>query len=275
MNRFAVLLVVAGTMLAIACTQSTGAKDEKLCQPGQYSYCRCQNREEGQKLCNDTGSAYGKCDPCETDSNPEIPSDGTSSSSSGDPFGSDADTDAPVSSGMCGNGIVESGEDCDDNNTKDTDGCDTSCKLAGTNPPQTVSCPGLEVHVWGGSHKPTLVGSTPGSGNRAASPSCTNGTSTAGSIAADRVFKIVAHKTGTLNVAITESNYDAFLYAATACNASSEQWVSCSNQTNGVGDSGLSELLTMQVTSGQSYYVFVDGTGSTKEGAFRVTFSIP
>jgi cysteine-rich repeat protein len=278
MNRVAVLLLLAGTMLAIACSKSTGAKDEKLCTPGAYVFCRCQDREEGAKLCNETGDGFGKCEPCETDSNPEIPTDGTSSSSGSSGFPQDdagGDGDVP-SNGMCGNGIPESGEDCDDNNTNDTDGCDTSCKLAGTNPSPTMGCPGLEVHVWGGGHKPTLVGSTPGSGNRSASPTCTNqpGNSTTGAAAGDRVFKVVAHKTGTLNVVLSDTNYDAFLYAGTACEVSgSESYLACRNGVNGPG----AETLTMPVTSGTTYHVFVDGAGisTDKEGAFRVTFSIP
>lgn len=278
MRSAVVSFFLAATALVIACSQQTKAKEDKLCTPGAYVFCRCQDRQEGAKLCNETGDGFGKCEPCETDSNPEIPTDNTSSSggSSGFP-GDDGGGDSEVpSNGQCGNKIPEVGEDCDDNNTNDTDGCDTNCKLAGTNPSQTMGCPGLEVHVWGGAHKPTLVGSTPGSGNRSATPTCTNqpGNSTTGAAAGDRVFKVIAHKTGTLNVAVTDNNYDTFLYAGTACDVSgNETYLACRNGVNGAGP----ETLTMPVTAGTTYYVFVDGAGisTDKEGAFRVTFSIP
>ena len=50
----------------------------------------------------------------------------------------------------------------------DTDGCDKNCKLAGTKPPKTISCPGLDVHVWGGAHKPSLASTTEGGGTHSA-----------------------------------------------------------------------------------------------------------
>ena len=29
---------------------------------------------------------------------------------------------------MCGDGVINTGEDCDDNNTKSDDGCSSTCK---------------------------------------------------------------------------------------------------------------------------------------------------
>ncbi|MFO8057367.1 MAG: DUF4215 domain-containing protein [bacterium] len=37
---------------------------------------------------------------------------------------------APAHAGVCGNGIVEAGEECDDGNTRDGDGCDSLCDLS-------------------------------------------------------------------------------------------------------------------------------------------------
>jgi cysteine-rich repeat protein len=37
--------------------------------------------------------------------------------------------DGPTTSPVCGNGVREAGEQCDDNNTKNLDGCDASCKF--------------------------------------------------------------------------------------------------------------------------------------------------
>jgi cysteine-rich repeat protein len=278
--KLATLFAGGALLLAIiaGCSGGTNAKAEKLCTPGAYVFCRCQDRQEGAKLCNEIGDGFGKCEPCETDTNPEIPS---SSGSSGDPF-PEEDAGPTEDSGPtttdCGDGIVQNGEDCDDKNTDDSDGCDTNCKLAGNNPPATINCPGMEVHVWGGAHKPTITGSTNGAPKRGATPTCTNqpANSTSGAAGGDRVFKVVAHKTGTLNVKVTDNNYDAFIFvvADTKCTtASNLEWLACRNGANGVAP----ETLSLPVNAGSQYHVFVDGAGigADNEGNFRVTFEIP
>lgn len=282
--KLATLFTGGALLLAIfgGCSAETKAKTEKLCTPGAYVFCRCQDRQEGAKLCNETGDGFGKCEPCETDTNPEIdPGSSSSGGSSGDPF---PEEDSGTSSGDsgsgpadCGDGVVQNGEDCDDKNTNDTDGCDSNCKLAGNNPAATNNCPGMEVHVWGGAHKPSITGSTPGAGNRGVTPNCTNqpANPTSGAAAADRVFKVVAHKTGTLNVKVTDNNYDTFLYVVAdgKCTGTSVEYLACRNGVNGAG----AETISVPVNAGSQYHVFVDGAGigTDKEGNFRVTFEIP
>ncbi len=274
LRRFSASLLPLGLAVAAwlpsACSSGTAA-DEKVCTPNKDVFCRCQNRQEGTKHCNEDGTAYGPCDPCESWDNPEW-SDDDSLDERPRTTRRDGGVDGSSPSATCGNGIAEFGEDCDDDNGGEADGCSTACKLAGTNPPATVSCPGLAVHVWGGDHKPTLIGSTVGSGNHGAQAACD---STYGAAASDRVFRVVAHKNGQLKVVTTETTFNGFLYAAAACE-NTVNWVTCANkdtQTSG-------ETLTTPVQAGQELYVFVDGAGSAgagelpNEGTFRVTFSI-
>src|SRR5690606_6341063 len=116
--------------------------------------------------------------------------------------------------------VVQQGEDCDDGNDNELDGCDSDCKLAGATADASKGCPGLDVHVWGGDHAPTLVSTTIGSGNRSVSPNCTmansgsTGNPTTGATANDRVFKVTAHKKGLMTVATSQTNFNSFLYAA-------------------------------------------------------------
>lgn len=285
--KLATLFTGGALLLAIfgGCTAETKAKTEKLCTPGAYVFCRCQDRAEGAKLCNETGDGFGKCEPCETDTNPEIdPGSSSSGGSSGEPF-PEEDSGGPTGDGGqtpadCGDGVVQNDEDCDDKNTNDADGCDQNCKLAGTNPAATNNCPGLEVHVWGGAHKPTLVGSTAGSGDRGVTPTCPsagNGAASSGLSAGDRVFKVVAHKTGTLNVSVTDANYNVFLYvvADTKCTGTNVEYLACNNDINGNGN----ETVSVPVDAGKQYHVFVDGAGAgfsgDPTGNFRVSFQIP
>lgn len=277
--------VVTGAILALAgvlalaptsgCSSSTAATDNGVkCTPGNYVFCRCQDRQEGTKLCNPDGHSFGKCEPCETDTNPSIPDEPGHPPPEVD-AGGDKDVEQPVTA-KCGDKLVQDGEDCDDGNMVDDDGCDSDCHLAGSNPTTSRSCPGLETHVW--SKPVTYIGTTVGSTNTgSAKPTCTStmgGNPTTGAAGPDRVFKITAHKTGKLTVTTTDTNYDCFVYVTDTCTPASDGslgYLACANNVNGVGG----ETLSVPVTAGKSYSVLVDGAGiSQQQGAFRVTFAI-
>lgn len=274
----AALASIGVVSLLLACTTTPKTKEETLCTPGGYVFCRCRDRQDGAKLCKDDGQSFGPCEPCESYDNPEGPLE------PGDPGPSEpVDPDAgggPDPEASCGDGVVQRSEDCDDENANETDGCDSSCKLAGAAPQKTVACPGLDVHVWGGDHAPTLAATTVGAGNRKTKTSCgasTGSTPTSGASSEDRVFKVVAHKTGTMTVAVTDTTYNAFLYVSETCPSDDVEWIACANKVDGVGN----ETVSLPVDEGKTYYVFVDGAlpsnlDSTKlRGNFRVTFSIP
>lgn len=275
-SAFAGFLLLGSLAIVAAggCATTTGAVDNVVkCTPGAYVYCRCKNRDEGTKLCNPDGHSYATCDPCESPSNPAEPDNPDRP-----PVEVDAGGDSsvpPVSS--CGDKIVQDGEDCDDGNKVEDDGCNSSCHLGGSNPLASRSCPGLEVHVW--TKAVSYVGTTVGSTNTgSAKPTCPGtgtGNPTTGAAASDRVFKVVAHKTGKMKVTTTDTNYDSFLYVTTACTPGPSgelAYLACMNAVNGVGG----ETLEFPVTAGQSYSVVVDGAGISQQvGAFRVTFAIP
>ena len=52
-------------------------------------------------------------------------------------------------SSVCGNGVIEGSEECDDGNTQDGDGCSSTCKIE--EPPSeedgTITCNGNNMHV--------------------------------------------------------------------------------------------------------------------------------
>jgi cysteine-rich repeat protein len=267
---FVLLASIAG-----GCAATTGAAPALInCTPGAYVYCTCKDRQAGTKLCKEDGHSFDICDPCESASNPANPDDPNHPPTEVDGGGNDA---AQPPQGTCGDKIVQDGEDCDDGNQVDDDGCDGNCHLAGANPISSRSCPGMEVHVW--SKPVSFVGTTLGSTNTgSASPTCsgTNGANpTTGAAAGDRVFRVVAHKTGKMTVATTDTSYDSFLYVTTSCTPGANgelTYLACMNGANGTGG----ETLQFPVTAGSTYSVLVDGAGiSQQQGAFRVTFSIP
>lgn len=270
----AVALVGLLTLLPTGCSTSNGSSPSTAvkCTPGNYVFCRCQNREEGTKLCNDDGVSFGRCEPCETEDNPSIPDE---------PGVTPVEVDGgDPSSGRvnasCGDKIVQNGEDCDDGNKIDNDGCDAKCKLAGSNPTATRSCPGLDLHVWA---SPVVYsGTTVGAPLTAelGSQNCTStmgGNPTRGASAPDRIFKVTAHKTGTMTVSASNTNYDALLYVTASCvpAPSAITQLACANDTNGTGN----ETMKLPVTAGKTYSVVVDGAGVTQvQGSFKLTLAI-
>ncbi|MEM6994991.1 MAG: hypothetical protein AAF721_31045 [Myxococcota bacterium] len=69
----------------------------------------------------DTGSAASSGDP--------DPSDSTADSTGGTT--SAADTGTSGGNGLCGNGMLDEGEGCDDPNGEDADGCNEDCTVSG------------------------------------------------------------------------------------------------------------------------------------------------
>src|SRR5262245_11425082 len=100
-------------ILAFACSAASSAKPKSTrCTPGNYVFCRCADRNEGTKLCKEDGESFGKCEPCETDTNPELQEED-------DPQPRpvlDGGPDSPPAGSKCGDKIVQEGEDCDDGN---------------------------------------------------------------------------------------------------------------------------------------------------------------
>ncbi len=68
-----------------------------ICTPGSTKPCLCPGALPGEQTCNSTGHGYDVC-KC-------IP--------------------------VCGNGLLEAGETCDDGNQVDDDGCQADCQLPG------------------------------------------------------------------------------------------------------------------------------------------------
>lgn len=264
--------------LFVACS-STPAKKTTLCTPNKASYCRCQDREQGEKTCAKDGQSFGPCEPCETIDNPEgplLPGD----PGIDDPYpkgDDDDDVDAggkdsgPTTTARCGDGTVQKGEDCDDANAANDDGCDDKCKLAGTKPDSSQTCPGLAVDIWGGEHRPTLTLTTDGAGDRKSKDLCAASGSTAvnGAGAPDRVFHVTAHANGTMNVAVTNADFNTYVYVASDCDPATETATKCVNKVNAVGD----ETLVFGATAEKTYSVFVDGADGAK-GNFKITFAI-
>ena len=152
-----------------------------------------------------------------------------------------------LASPFCGDGTVDPGEDCDDGNTIADDGCDTMCHVRG-NPLTAGKCPGLPVNVWSTASTVVVTGSTKPYKNGY------KGTC-GGDTAPERPYAITPHLSGKLTAFLDPAgtDYDAVIYARTTpCGTGPE--LKCSDVPGLGGDS-----VTFAVTSGTTYYVFVDG----------------
>lgn len=272
--RLTLLTLLAPSALLVAlvaaCSSTPAApapKDE--CRAGDAYYCRCANREEGSRVCNDDGKTYGPCEPCFNDPiEPPIDDDGSFPPDRELDAGGDARADASDGAVSCTNGKVEAGEECDDGNRTPNDGCSVTCKLEGA-PLSSDKCPGMPVHVWTQPVAYTATTAAPFVNDYTTQPSCVGAS---GSLTAERVFAVTAHKTGTLRTVGSSATFDHMLYLSTTCAATGNILANegCANAV--VGNGG--ETLTFPVTSGTTYYVVLEGGAVNQSGSVKLTWSI-
>ncbi len=261
--------LVVALVAACSSTPATPApKDE--CRPGDAYYCRCANREEGSRVCNDDGKTYGPCEPCFGDPI-EPPIDDDASFPPDPPLDAGGDARADASDGAvgCSNGKIEAGEECDDGNRTPNDGCSTTCKLEGA-PASSDKCPGMPVHVWTDPVVYTATTAAPFVNDYTTQPTC-GGAS--GSLTAERVFAVTAHKTGMLRTVGSSATFDHMLYLSETCAPTGNVLTNqvCANTVSGNGG----ETLTFPVTAGSTYYVVLEGGGVNQSGTVKLTWSIP
>jgi cysteine-rich repeat protein len=172
---------------------------------------------------------------------------------------------------FCGDGKVIAGEGCDDANKIPGDGCENDCRPSG-NTVESDSCPGVTGHVWPGSTL-TIAGDTTAANlSYATATGVLCGTSSGiGGTAPDRVYALVAHKTGMMKVDI-DANYNAIVYVRGAPCATGAQ-LACAAAV-GASTVPQTETVSFGVTDGQTYYVVVDGAGSTDSVKYRGTFTL-
>jgi cysteine-rich repeat protein len=159
---------------------------------------------------------------------------------------------------FCGDGIADPGEACDDGNALSGDGCSATCTPDGF-PVSAALCPGQAVHLWS---LPVDVSATTAKNGNNAKGTCGGG-------GRESIYALKVHKTGKLTANVTWADFDTALYARrTDCAAGVE--VGCSNDVKKVngGDS-----LMLDVTDGETVWLFVDGIGTAK-GAFQLRLSV-
>ncbi|MGZ3419852.1 MAG: DUF4215 domain-containing protein [Polyangiales bacterium] len=156
----------------------------------------------------------------------------------------DSSMEAETPATVCGNGTLESGEECDDGNVVTGDGCSPMCKVESKGPADV--CPGSELTLTLGttSYKGSVSGSTLDAYGHYAG-SC------GGGLGPDQVYMIKPAVTGTAFVKL-KADYDATIYFRKDC-AKSVDEDSCSAIAS--GSTGSSKIA---VTKDEPLYIIVD-----------------
>ena len=183
-----------------------------------------------------------------------------------------------VPGSFCGDGTVNTGEACDDGNTKDNDGCSPDCKSVNgdTSPIASgASCPGQTVHVWGGATKVTGTGTTTTYPNTFKDTDSASKKIANVNNAADHVYAVTVHKTGTLTVSTQNATFNAELLARTLCTDATTTAVGMCANDNTTTAAPYDETMSFPVTSGTQYFIAVDGAAVSAKGDYTVVFSLP
>jgi cysteine-rich repeat protein len=150
---------------------------------------------------------------------------------------------------VCGDGFAQLGlEQCDDGNKDATDGCNNECKLSGAEP---GGCPGLQLPLSTGKAT-TLVGDT-AHATDSGSASC------GGTGSKDIVYSVVPKTDGWLIATLTGINGGDPVLHVRDTDCAKGQELACADKTGPNGG----ETITLEVTAGKSYFVFVDGQNGT------------
>ena len=149
---------------------------------------------------------------------------------------------------VCGDGIREGQEQCDDGNTTPGDGCDGSCQIEECTSPTALADPAtVQGDTTGG---PTFLVST-------CQPYANNGP--------ERVYELVAAHTGVLDLEL-DATADLRLEVRTACGDPASA-IGCKDTAVG----GQPETLTVPVVQGQSYFVIVSSFNVAQFGPYQLS----
>ncbi len=166
--------------------------------------------------------------------------------------------DAKLSAAVCGNGVLDGGETCDDGNTTSGDGCDSTCKVETVTGDNCTNAQELTpVAGTGGTYSVKRTGSTVGLTDDV------NRCGGTGIRQPDAVYTVTAPVDGWMDVTLNRNAY-LNLEIATACNLGTSTTGRVTCQT--AADGRLPEKYGMAVRAGTQYWLFVDAGVNNASG---------
>src|SRR5690606_35836407 len=164
------------------------------------------------------------------------------------------------SASICGNGTVESGEQCDDGNQVDTDACSNACTVNG----DTCAAPAVVVP------DPISHGFVVSGDTSMATPDYGAGC-TSSNFNGDLVYQFTTPVAGRWTFEMT-GVHDMVLMARTSC-ADVASEIGCSDSGF---DVGIPEEIELELQQGVTLFLIADGYGNStlNEGSFTITGSV-
>jgi len=177
--------------------------------------------------------------------------------------GDGCDATCDVEPGVCGDGTLNSGEQCDDGNTAAGDGCDASCQVeAGSVPNDACANPGSVTDA-------TISFSNTGA--------TTDAIADSGPCAAefdmlnDIWFCYRATCSGTATVSLCGSSYDTTLHVYSECTCPTTAALVCNDDGCGLSVDLRSSRNTFPAVAGASYMIRIGGfQGETGTGSLTI-----
>lgn len=166
------------------------------------------------------------------------------------------DGSAPSSEPSCGNGLVESGEACDDRNTNSGDGCSSLCTPDGR-PTAVESCPGQPVVVSRG-HAVRMDLTTFVHGADDAIGTCGFLTQP------DRIYAVTPVITGELTIAVSSDTPLSFSIRTSCTNPAAP--TSCDAVPAGTT---ISRKIPVQI--GETYFLVIEPNQASASARYSVT----
>ena len=182
--------------------------------------------------------------------------------------------DLEIKPSVCGNGVVEGGETCDDGATDDGDGCSATCQLeaekarnfCSTAPPVTY------VANPDGTYSAKIVSGTTNLDHATTGGTSTHTLSPCSSNGPDAWFDVAAPISGVLTATITEATFRSAVGVRNGCGTGTGPQLACDAAISNGG-----QQVVVPVNAGQPYRVIVDGqnvTGTVQRGRFTLDLHI-
>jgi cysteine-rich repeat protein len=169
---------------------------------------------------------------------------------------------------VCGNNMVEPGEQCDDGGVMPGDGCSATCQ---TESPTGLTCQ-TAIPVSLGNGTTTRTGTTVGGGAHA-------GAGCSGDAGADVIYAVTVTASGFLTASLKRgpTDFDSVLYVSNACSdMSAVNDLLCADSYDPTNNQPLDggEVVSLRVQQGQTVYVFVDGFAMADAGNYQLTLDL-
>lgn len=167
----------------------------------------------------------------------------------------------------CGNNLIDGGEQCDDGNAADGDGCSSTCQIE-TGPTHDTCANADVIPLTSDGTNSYSAAVSSGTTNLAGDQTFSTACAAAGK---DAIYKLTAPMSGVLRVSVPTSSFNVSLGVRNSCTPGmTTPPLTCSNASSGTGG----EEVVLAVTEGVTYYVIVDGPTATDFGSFTMNLSL-